>query len=137
MKSHNSEKGPSQRMLRVGEQIKQIVAEMLVRGHFHHEALINGGHITVGEVRVSPDLRQAQAYVMSLGGENMDAIIPALNDESYMFSKEINRQSNMKFTPKIRFVKDDSFEEAQRIDELLRSVGASSSDDDDNQDQEE
>ncbi len=129
MKSHNSDKGPSQRMLRVGEQVKQIIAETLTRGHFHHEALINAGHITVGEVRVTPDLRQAKAYVMSLGGENMDEIIPALNSESQQFSKAINSQSNMKFTPKVRFVKDDSFEEAQRIDELLRSVSVSSNDD--------
>lgn len=129
MKSHNSEKGPSQRMLRVGEQIKQIVAETLMRGHFHHESLINAGHITVGEVRVTPDLRQAKAYVMSLGGENMDEIIPALNEESHQFSKAINKQSNMKFTPKVRFVKDDSFEEAQRIEELLRSVTPSAEND--------
>ncbi len=122
MKSHLSSKGPSQRQLRVGEQIKQIIAELLTRADFYHEALINAGHITVGEVRVTPDLRNAKAYVMSLGGENMDEIILALNEESQMFSKEINRQSNMKFTPKIRFVKDDSVEEAQRIDELLASV---------------
>ena len=117
-----SSKGPSQRQLRVGEQIKQIIAEVLTRGDFYHEALINAGHITVGEVRVTPDLRQAKAYVMSLGGENMDEIIPALNEESQSFSKEINRVSNMKFTPKVRFVRDESFEEAQKIDELLRSV---------------
>ena len=122
MKSHLGQKGPSQRQLRVGEQIKQIIAETMARGHFYHEALINAGHITVGEVRVTPDLRNAKAYVMSLGGNNMDEILSALNEESQMFSKEINRQSNMKFTPKIRFVKDESFEEVQRIDDLLRSV---------------
>lgn len=122
MKSHLSKTGPSQRQLRVGEQVKQIIAEILTRGDFYHEALINAGRITVGEVRVTPDLRNAKAYVMSLGGENMDEIIPALNEESQMFSKEINRQSNMKFTPVIRFVKDDSIEEAKRIDELLASV---------------
>ena len=59
---------------------------------------------------------------MTLGGKDMDQILPALNSESQAFSKEINRQSNMKFTPKIQFVKDESFEEAQRIDDLLRSV---------------
>ncbi len=122
MKSHKSQKGPSQRQLRVGEQIKQIIAETLQRGHFHHEALLDAGHITVGEVRVTPDLKNAKAYVMSLGGRNMEEILPALNEEAQAFAKEINRQSNMKFTPKIRFVKDESFEEAQRIDDLLRSV---------------
>lgn len=122
MKSHMSQKGPSQRQLRVGEQIKHIIAETLQRGHFHHELLLDAGNITVGEVRVTPDLKQAKAYVMTLGGKDMDQILPALNSESQAFSKEINRQSNMKFTPKIQFVKDESFEEAQRIDDLLRSV---------------
>ena len=122
MKSHLGHKGPSQRQLRVGEQIKHILAETMARGHFHHEVLIDAGHITVGEVRVTPDLRNAKAYVMSLGGQNMEEILVALNEESQQFSKEINKQSNMKFTPKIRFVKDESFEEAQRIDELLRDV---------------
>ncbi|MFK7839541.1 MAG: 30S ribosome-binding factor RbfA [Bdellovibrionales bacterium] len=121
MKSHRGEKGPSQRQLRVGEQVKQIIAETLMRGHFHHEALLDAD-ITVGEVRVTPDLRNARAYVMSLGGKDIDAIIPALNEETQQFSKAINKQSNMKFTPKVIFVKDDSFEEAQRIDALLRSV---------------
>ena len=122
MKSHLGHKGPSQRQLRVGEQIKHILAETMARGHFHHEVLIDAGHITVGEVRVTPDLRNAKAYVMSLGGKNMEEILVALNEESQQFSKEINKQSNMKFTPKIRFVKDESFEEAQRIDQLLRDV---------------
>lgn len=121
MKSHLGQKGPSQRQLRVGEQVKQIIAETLRRGHFHHEALIDAD-INVGEVRVTPDLRNARAYVMSLGGKDMDAIIPALNEESQQFSKAINNQSNMKFTPRVTFVKDESYEEAKRIDELLASV---------------
>ncbi len=123
MKSHLSAKGPSQRQLRVGEQIKQIIAEKLSRGDFHHESLINAGYISVGEVRVSPDLRNAKAYVMALNeDDDLEAILKALNEESHQFSKEINRVSNMKFTPKIRFVRDESVEEAQRIDDLLRSV---------------
>lgn len=122
MKSHMSSKGPTQRQLRVGEQIKQIIAEALTRGDFHHEALIDVGHITVGEVRVSPDLRNARAYISPLGEGRTDEILDALNQESHQFSKQINRQSNMKFTPKVQFVRDESFEEAKRIDELLRSV---------------
>ena len=128
MKSHTGHKGPSQRQLRVGEQVKQIIAEILTRGDFHHEALIDED-ITVGEVRVTPDLRQARAYVTSLGGGNMERILPALNEESQQFSKAINKQSNMKFTPKVTFVKDESFEEAQRIDELLASVHIPDDDD--------
>jgi ribosome-binding factor A len=122
MASHNSVKGPSQRQLRVGEQIRHIIAETMHRGHFHTEALLNAGRITVAEVRATPDLKLATVYVMSLGGEDMDEILPALNKEAHIFQKEINRQSGLKFTPKVRFVRDDSFDEAARIDELLRGV---------------
>lgn len=115
-------KGPSQRQLRVGEQIRHIIAETMSRGHFHSEALMDAGRITVAEVRITPDLKNAKAYVMSLGGANMDEILPALNDEAHVFQKEIGRQQNMKFTPKVRFVRDESFDEAQKIDDLLRSV---------------
>lgn len=118
---HDRSKGPSQRQLRVGEQVKHIVAETMARGHFYNEALLNA-HITVAEVRVSPDLKNAKAYVMSLGGANMDEILTALNEESHVFQKEIGRQQSMKFTPKVQFVRDESFDEAQKIDELLRGV---------------
>jgi ribosome-binding factor A len=59
---------------------------------------------------------------MSLGGADMDKILPALNEEAHVFQKEIGRQQNMKFTPKVRFVRDESFDEAQKIDELLKGV---------------
>jgi ribosome-binding factor A len=122
MASHNSVKGPSQRQLRVGEQIRHIIAETMHRGHFHNEALLDAGRITVAEVRATPDLKMATVYVMSLGGEDMDNIVPALNKEAHIFQKEINRQSGLKFTPKVRFVRDESFDEAARIDELLRGM---------------
>ncbi|MBX2833527.1 MAG: 30S ribosome-binding factor RbfA [Micavibrio sp.] len=118
---HNNT-GPSQRQLRVGEQLRHIIAQVMSRGHFHNEILIDAGRITVAEVRVSPDLKHAKAYVMSLGGLDMDTILPALNEEAYQFQKEINSQSSLKFTPKVRFVRDESFEEAAKIDELLRGV---------------
>ena len=120
MKSDRS-KGPSQRQLRVGEQLRHIIAETMSRGHFHDEVLLNA-NITVAEVRVTPDLKNAKAFVMSLGGENMDEILPALNEEANLFQKEIGRQLDMKFTPKVKFVRDESFDEAQKIDDLLRSV---------------
>ena len=123
MKHHStSSQGPSQRQLRVGEQLRHIVAETLQRGHFHHEALIDAGHISVTEVRVSPDLKNATAYVMSLGGKNMDEILPALNESAAMFQKEIGRQNTMKFTPRIQFRTDNSFAEAQKIENILRDL---------------
>ena len=121
MRSHRPNE-PSQRQLRVGEQIKHIVAETMRRGHFHSAVLLNAGMITVTEVRVSPDLKNATAYVMSLGGAGMGEIIPALNESAHIFQKEINRQANLKFTPRIKFVLDESFEQAKRIDDLLRDI---------------
>lgn len=121
MKPHHSNKGPSQRQLRAGEQLRHIIAETMSRGHFHDEVLLNA-NVTVAEVRVTPDLKHAKVYVMSLGGEDMDLILPALNEEAHVFQKEIGRQQSMKFTPKVRFVRDESFDEAQKIDDILRSV---------------
>ena len=113
---------PSQLQWRVAEQIRHIIAETLQRGHFHDEALLNSAGITVSEVRISPDLKNATAFVMSLGGENMNEILPALNENAKTFQKEINRGSNLKFTPRIKFVTDETFDEVQKIENLLREV---------------
>ncbi len=118
----NSTSEPSQRQLRAGEQIRHIVAQTLQRGHFHNEVLADSSHITVTEVKISPDLKNATAYVMSLGGANMDEIIPALNDAHTVFQKDIGQQVAFKFTPRIRFAKDDSFDKAQRIEDILREI---------------
>jgi len=115
--------GPSQRQLRVGEQLRHMIAETLQQGHFDHHALLDhASTVTVSEVRVSPDLKNATAYVMSLGGKNMDEILPALNEASFYFQREINNKSGLKFTPKINFVVDHSFEEAQRIESILETL---------------
>lgn len=116
---------PSQRQLRVGEQLRHIVADTLQRGHFHHDILMNAGRITVSEVRVSPDLKNATAYVISLGGEDMTPVIEALNECTNLFQKEFGRQANLKFTPRIRFKTDDSFDYAQRIECLLKDISTS------------
>lgn len=122
-------KGPSQRQLRVGEQIRHIMSETLSRGHFYDETLINlAGNVTVTEVRPSPDLRQATAYVISLGGADMDKILPALNTNAPVFQKDINTKANLKFTPKVRFKEDTSFESVQKLDELLSTIKYSDQD---------
>ena len=121
--------GPSQRQLRVGEQIRHIMSETLSRGDFYNEALMNmAGGITVTEVRPTPDLRQATAYVISLGGADMDSILPALNENAPVFQKDINSKANLKFTPKVRFKEDTSFEKAQKLDELLSTIEYSDQD---------
>lgn len=121
MKSYRAS-GPSQRQLRVGEQIRHIVADTLSRGHFHHESLLDSGKITVTEVRISPDLKNASAYVMPLGGIDMDTILHSLNNETRIFQKEINRQSNLKFTPRVRFVSDESFDNVSSIESILKDI---------------
>lgn len=115
--------GPSQRQLRVGEQLRHIVAETLARGHFQHETLFRmAANVTVSEVRVSPDLKHATAYVTTLGGMGLDDVLPALNEEAFMFQKEIGRKLQMRNTPRVRFVKDESFENATRIETILSGL---------------
>ena len=116
--------GPSQRQLRVGEQVRHAIVEVLQRGKFDDAALLDAGHsVTVSEVRVSPDLKNATAYVLTLGGANMEAVLPALNEAAFYFQKEIGRKLQLKFTPRIKFVRDDSFDEAQKINALLKDHG--------------
>ncbi|PCJ02250.1 MAG: ribosome-binding factor A [Alphaproteobacteria bacterium] len=121
---------PSQRMLRVGEQLRHLLSETLQRGHFSNEMLLNKSNmIIVSEVRPSPDLKHARAYVMSINGDSMDELLPALNEQAHVFQKEIGRSSNLKFTPKVKFVTDTSFDEAQHIENLLRDVRKSDDED--------
>lgn len=127
-------KQPSQRQLRVGEQLKHILSETMARGHFQNPLLLGANTVTVTEVRASPDLRNATAYIVPLGGdEDMGAMLQALNDEAYIFQKEIGRQGNLKFTPRIYFKADDVFGEAQRIEDLLKNITYSDQEDDEPQ----
>ena len=117
---------PSQRQLRVGEQVKQIISETMRRGHFRSEVLLDSALVTVTEVRVSPDIKNATAYVMALGGTNMDTLLKALNEEASVFQKDIGRQITTKFTPRVRFVKDESFEYGEKIENILRDISKNS-----------
>ncbi len=124
MKQRSS--GASQRQLRVGEQIRHVIAETLQRGHFHDEALLDAGRITVTEVRVSPDLKHAKTFVMPLGGFDIESVLLALNEAAPYFQQEINRKTSLKFTPKVHFVPDPSFAQAERIETILRNIPKSS-----------
>lgn len=122
-KSSSSRAGPSQRQLRVGEQLRHVIASVLQRGDFDSEVLLEESrNVSVSEVRPSPDLKSATAYVITLGGRHTDEIVAALNDEHKVFQKEFSRQLNLKFTPRIKFVYDDSFDEAQKIEDILRNL---------------
>ena len=112
--------GGSQRQLRVGELIRHAMSEMLTRGDVH-DPVIEGHLITVPEVRMSPDLRMATIYVMPLGGKDVDAVVEALDRNKRYLRGEIARHVNLKFAPEIRFRADERFDEAERIEKLLRT----------------
>jgi ribosome-binding factor A len=112
--------GPSQRALRVGELVRHALAEMFARGDVH-DPVLQGHLITVPEVRMSPDLRLATIYVMPLGGKDEDEVVAALNRNKRYLRGEIAHRVNLKFAPDIRFRIDERFDEAERIERLLRT----------------
>ena len=112
--------GPSQRALRVGELIRHALSEMLTRGDVH-DPVLEGHLITVPEVRMSPDLRLATIYVMPLGGRDIQEVIEALERNKRFLRGEIAHHVNLKFAPEIRFRADERFDEAERIEKLLRT----------------
>jgi ribosome-binding factor A len=120
MSKDNKPAGPSQRMLRVGELVRHALAAMFARGEIEDDAL-RGAVITVPEVRMTPDLKIANAYIMPLGGLHAEEIVAALNRHRKFVRGRVAPQINMKFAPEVRFFVDDTFEEASRIDALLRS----------------
>ena len=120
MSKDNKSAGPSQRALRVGELVRHALAAMFARGEIDDDAL-RGTVITVPEVRMSPDLKLASAYIMPLGGLHAEEIVAALNRHRKFVRGRVAPQINMKFAPEVRFFVDDTFEEASRIDSLLRS----------------
>ena len=112
--------GGSQRQLRVGELVRHAIAEMLVRGDVH-DPVIEGHLITVPEVRMSPDLRLATIYVMPMGGRDANEVVAAFDKHKKYLRAEIAHRVNLKFAPDIRFRVDERFDEAERIERLLRS----------------
>jgi len=111
----------SQRQLRVGEMIKQSLGMIFVR----NEAKIPNletNNITVTEVKMSQDLKIAKAYVLPLGGKDADAIINILKEFSFLIRKILSKKITMKFLPKILFAKDESFEYAEKIENLIKQT---------------
>jgi ribosome-binding factor A len=107
-----------QRQLRVGEEMRHALAEILREHHLDDPDLLDK-IITVTEVRLSPDLRNATAFVLPLGGTETDKTVQALNRAAGYFRGELGRAVKMQFTPTIRFRADETFEEATRIERLL------------------
>ncbi|MEQ8667181.1 MAG: 30S ribosome-binding factor RbfA [Rhodospirillales bacterium] len=114
-------KAPSQRQLRVGEELRHAIVRVLERGDLRDPVIANAT-ITVTEVRVSPDLKNATAYVVPLGGANAEPIVAALEKARAFVRHQIASMVNLRYAPDIKFERDTSFDEAGKIDALLKSV---------------
>ena len=113
-------KEQSQRQLRVGQEIKKLTAQMLERGELRNP-MLSETFITITEVKVSPDLKYATAYVMTLNGEKLYETIAALNESEWLFKKQIGAKLQLRYTPNLRFVEDESFKEVDKIERLLNN----------------
>jgi ribosome-binding factor A len=124
MPRHHQKKGSapggSQRQLRVGETVRHAIADILSHGSVH-DADLEGHIITVPEVRMSPDLKLATIYVVPLGGRDTEIVLAALERNKKYLRGEIAHRVNLKFAPEIRFRVDERFDEAERIEKLLRT----------------
>ena len=108
----------SVRVLKVGERVRHILSELLSRQDVHDET-VSAANIAVTEVRMTPDLRNATAYVKPLLGRDEDEVVTALRQNTAYLQREVAKRLGLKFAPKLKFRPDDSFDEADRIERLL------------------
>ena len=113
-------KGPSIRVLRVGEEVRHALAAVLARGEAH-DPVLQSHVVSVTEVRMSPDLRHATAFVKPLLGKDEDAVVKALRTNTAFLQKEVAKSIKLRFAPKLKFLADESFDEGSHIDQLLRA----------------
>ena len=118
---NNQGKPISQRQLRVGEVIKQALSNIFSRGEAKVPNL-ETSLITVTEVRMSPDLKTAKVYVLPLGGTDSEEKIKILKDFSFLIRKVLSKKVDLKFLPKVYFVKDESFDYAEKIEKLIKQA---------------
>ena len=108
----------SVRVLKVAERVRHILSELLARQEVHDD-IVSAANISVTEVRMTPDLRSATAYVKPLLGADEDKIVTALRQNTAYLQREVAKRLGLKFAPKLKFRADESFDEASRIDALL------------------
>ena len=113
--------GPSQRQLRVGESLRHVLSEILMREDFFDPDLANVS-VTISEILVSPDLRNARVYTMPLGGINVDVVLPALNRLAPVIQSLVAKKVHLRRTPRLRFLLDDGFENAARMNQLFYAI---------------
>lgn len=120
MRRQETAEGRSVRLLRVGEQVRHVLSELLQRGDVHDEVL-SSHVVSITEVRMSPDLRHATVFVKPLLGHDEDAVLKALRQNTAFLQREVARRVRMKYAAKLKFVADESFDEGSHIDRILRS----------------
>ena len=120
MRRNETAEGKSVRLLRVGEQVRHALSDILMRGDVHDDVLASH-MVSVTEVRMSPDLRHATVFVKPLLGKEEEKVLKALRTNTAYFQSEVAKRVNLKYAAKIRFRADESFDEGARIDELLRT----------------
>ncbi len=119
MRRNETSEGRSVRLLRVGEQVRHAISDILMRGDVHDETLASH-MVSVTEVRMSPDLRHATVFVKPLLGADEDAVLKALRTNTAYLQSEVARRVNTKYAAKLKFLADESFDEGDRIGALLR-----------------
>lgn len=129
MARYEAEAAPSARRLRVGEEVRHVLAALLAHGALRDPALA-GRPVTVTEVRMSPDLRRATAYVMPLGGDDPGAVLDGLGRAGPYLRREVGRRVRLRFVPDLAFELDATFDRAGRIEALLRGAARGTDGDD-------
>ena len=121
MRNQSSQRTFSQRQLRVGELVKQNLGELFIRNEAKIPS-INSKLITVTEVRMTPDLKTARVYVIPLGGVDMKETVSVLTEYSHLVRRALSKRLDIKFLPKLTFVEDNSFEYAEKIENIIKEI---------------
>jgi ribosome-binding factor A len=119
MRHTETSEGRSVRLLRVGEQVRHILSEILARGDVHDDVLATHT-VSVTEVRMSPDLKHATVFIKSLLGTDEEAVLKALRTNTAYLQREVAKRVNLKFAARLKFLSDESFDEGSHIDAVLR-----------------
>jgi len=120
VRTKETQEGRSVRLLRVGEQVRHVLSEILQRGDVHDDVLASHP-VSVTEVRMSPDLRHATVFVKPLLGQDEEAVLKALRTNTAYLQREVAGRVRMKYAARLKFLADESFDEGTHIDRLLRS----------------
>src|SRR6187549_1900443 len=120
MRHNETPEGRSVRLLRVGEQVRHVLSDLLARGEVHDDTL-QSHMVSVTEVRMSPDLRNATVFVKPLLGQDEDAVLKALRQNTAFLQREVARRVRTKYAARLKFIADESFDEGGHIDQLLRN----------------